>query len=95
MQILGYKKRNKKESFSHLLLWTIGLLALYIPSAVAPWWIFIQVGPVWGLLAGIVIMIPWVFAVQYKPAGINLGPFAVPLLFNAGGVFVSWTLQLF
>ena len=86
---------KKKESFLALALWSIGLLALYIPSAIAPWWVFIQVGPAWGLLVGLLVFIPWVYAVQYQPAGINLGPFATPLLFNAGGVFVSWTLQLF
>lgn len=86
---------SKEVPFRTLALWSIGLLALYIPSAVAPWWVFIQIGPAWGLLTGVVMIVPWVFAVQYRPAGIDMGPFATPLMINAGGVFVSWTLQLF
>ena len=86
---------ERKDKFLTLALWSVGLVLLYIPSAVAPWWVFIHIGPIWGLLAGLVVVVPWIFAVQYQPAGIKLGPFAVPLMFNAGGVFVSWTLQLF
>lgn len=88
-------EKNSEVSIQVLVFWTLGLLSLYIPCAVAPWWVFVQFGAGWGLLTGVLIFIPWVFAVQYKPAGINLGPFATPLMINAGGVFVSWTLQLF
>ncbi|MBF0584739.1 MAG: hypothetical protein HQL80_10980 [Magnetococcales bacterium] len=85
---------NKKASFLNLAMWSVGLLSIYALSAIAPWWVFINIGPFWGVLVGLVAAIPWIFAVQYQPAGINMGPFAVPLLFNAFGVFVSWTLRL-
>ncbi|MBF0401783.1 MAG: hypothetical protein HQL90_13575 [Magnetococcales bacterium] len=88
------KQKRPEVGFQTLALWSVGLLAIYGLSAVAPWWIFIHLGPAWGLLFSVVIIIPWVFAVQYRPAGIDIGPFSIPLILNAFGVFVSWTLRV-
>ena len=76
------------------MAWSVGLLAIYAACAAAPWAAFIYWGPSWGLLVGFLMVVPWVLAVQYRPAGINMGPFAVPILFNALGVLVSWMLRV-
>ncbi|MBF0370186.1 MAG: hypothetical protein HQL52_12085 [Magnetococcales bacterium] len=84
----------QKISLTILTLWAVGLLAIYVATAVAPWAVFIHVGPTTGLLTSIVVALPWIWAVQFQPAGIKLGPFAVPLIFNAGAVLTAWFLRL-
>ncbi len=85
---------EKKTTLSKLILWSLGLLVVYFGCAAAPWAAFVHWGPSWGLLVGFIITAPWIWAVQYRPAGINMGPFAVPILFNALGILVSWILRV-
>jgi hypothetical protein len=84
----------KRPSFAALAGWSIGVLVLLGISGWAPWYIFIHFGPHWGLLSGIVLVIPWALSVQYEPAGIKLGPFATPVILNVAALLIAWILRV-
>ncbi|MBF0448423.1 MAG: hypothetical protein HQL67_09505 [Magnetococcales bacterium] len=84
----------ERPSFLSLAGWSVGLIVILVVSGWAPWSIFIHYGPHWGLLAGIIIIVPWALSVQYEPAGIKIGPFATPIILNAGALFISWILKV-
>ena len=86
--------QEERPTFIALAFWSIGMLILLGISGWAPWWVFIHLGSFWGLLCGIVLVIPWALSVQYEPAGIKLGPFAAPVIFNVGGLFIAWILKI-
>lgn len=85
---------TSRPSFATLAGWSIGILVLLVASGWAPWAIFINYGPHWGLLSGIVLVVPWALSMQYEPAGIKLGPFVTPIILNVGALFISWILKV-
>jgi hypothetical protein len=85
---------EKRPSFVALASWSIGILAILVLSGWMPWAVFIHFGPHWGLLCGFLLVIPWALSVQYEPAGIKLGPFATPVILNAGALIIAWILKV-
>ena len=78
-----------------IILWAIGLLLGYFGSIALPWVMFIWGGPSFGLLTVIVVAVPWLAFVRYKPVGFNMAYFTLGMLLNVLIVFVSWFLHLF
>ena len=78
-----------------VILWAIGLLLVYFGSIALPWIVFIWGGSSLGLLAVLVMALPWLVVVHQQPVGINMAYFTMGMLLNALAVFVSWFLQLF
>ncbi|MBF0195046.1 MAG: hypothetical protein HQL71_10845 [Magnetococcales bacterium] len=85
---------EQRPSFAALAGWSIAVLVLLGISGWAPWSIFIHFGPHWGLLSGILLVIPWALSMQYEPAGIKLGPFATPVILNVGALLIAWILKI-
>ncbi|MBF0357036.1 MAG: hypothetical protein HQL70_00435 [Magnetococcales bacterium] len=85
---------EQRPSFAVLAGWSIGILVALGVSGWAPWSIFIHFGPHWGLLSGLLLVIPWALSVKYEPAGIKLGPFATPVIFNFFGLLIAWILKI-
>ncbi len=85
---------EQRPSFAVLAGWSIGVLVLLVISGWAPWAIFIHFGPHWGLLSGVLLVIPWALSMPYEPAGIKLGPFVTPVVLNVGGLLIAWILKI-
>lgn len=93
--MLSATLRTGQSSLWSLAVWALLLLTLYGLSLAGPWWIFIHLGIHGGFAAGWAAAVPWLLAVSHRPAGINLGPFALGLLANLLGLFGAWFLYLF